>query len=143
MISNGRRIPFLGRMIPLTYEEYSQSWRERRECGENGHGPMMMGRLITRSGVIRAIRFCRLCFDTDSNQVKMPYNSTRLLIIRDNRDPDDICEVCGRLGTEVHHWAPREIFGLASYRWPTSKLCTTCHRKWHRMMNAERARSNA
>lgn len=143
MTTSGRRIPFLGRMIPLTYDEYSQSWRERRECEENGHGSMIMGRIITRSGVIRAVRFCVLCFDMDSNQVKMPYNPTRLPIVRDNRDPSDLCEVCGRVGVEVHHWAPTAIFGLESYRWPTSNLCTSCHRKWHRMMNAVRARNSA
>lgn len=42
------------------------------------------------------------------------------------------CEVCGTLGpVEVHHLAPRALFGDAANLWPVIDLCTTCHDEWH------------
>lgn len=44
------------------------------------------------------------------------------------------CARCGSTnGTEVHHWAPRHLFDDAD-AWPTSPLCPTCHREWHRVV---------
>lgn len=43
------------------------------------------------------------------------------------------CAACGRVGArEVHHWAPRHLFGDEADRWPTADLCRTCHAEWHR-----------
>lgn len=46
------------------------------------------------------------------------------------------CDRCGTEGhRERHHWAPSHIFGWPeSDSWPTSLLCPTCHREWHRVM---------
>lgn len=44
------------------------------------------------------------------------------------------CEVCGSLGSETHHFAPQSgnlFWGENRYRWKTSELCVSCHRKWH------------
>ena len=41
------------------------------------------------------------------------------------------CQVCGVFGTDVHHWAPTEVFGREAALWPTSHLCPDCHREWH------------
>ena len=42
------------------------------------------------------------------------------------------CERCGSPGVELHHWAPRHIFGEnEADRWPTSYLCIPCHTEWH------------
>ena len=40
-----------------------------------------------------------------------------------------VCEVCGAVGAERHHWAPGYLFGPESDRWPTSLLCVPCHRR--------------
>ena len=40
------------------------------------------------------------------------------------------CSVCGQLGTEWHHFAPRHLFEDAD-RWPTAYLCRAHHREWH------------
>jgi hypothetical protein len=43
------------------------------------------------------------------------------------------CVVCGTSGsTELHHWAPKHLFGLEAYKWPTANLCRACHLRWHK-----------
>jgi hypothetical protein len=45
------------------------------------------------------------------------------------------CAKCGVLGpTESHHWAPRHLFGAAADDWPTSDLCSACHKRWHEVV---------
>lgn len=44
------------------------------------------------------------------------------------------CEVCGTGGAQVHHWAPRHLFGEEAFNWPTSLLCQTCHTRWHQIV---------
>jgi hypothetical protein len=42
------------------------------------------------------------------------------------------CQRCGHLGVELHHTAPKEIFGkedAASF--PLVELCPACHTHWH------------
>lgn len=51
-----------------------------------------------------------------------------------------ICEVCGKRGAEIHHWAPREFFGDEADDWPVSLLCRDCHIKWHSHINNVRRR---
>jgi hypothetical protein len=49
------------------------------------------------------------------------------------------CERCGRRGAELHHWAPREIFGDEEAElWPKDFLCVTCHLDWHGKINLSR-----
>jgi hypothetical protein len=49
------------------------------------------------------------------------------------------CVKCGSLGAELHHWAPRAIFGNEADQWPTDYLCLPCHRLWHDTINKQRA----
>jgi hypothetical protein len=45
------------------------------------------------------------------------------------------CAVCGELAAELHHWAPRSMFGKDEAElWPRSWLCTTHHQQWHNVM---------
>ena len=39
--------------------------------------------------------------------------------------------VCGAEGAELHHWAPKEVFGQEANAWPTAFLCVACHQEWH------------
>jgi hypothetical protein len=49
--------------------------------------------------------------------------------------PPPPCERCSSTeGSEIHHWAPREMF-TDSFAWPTAWLCRRCHMEWHRMVN--------
>lgn len=45
--------------------------------------------------------------------------------------PKSVCEVCQELGAELHHWAPRALFGELCSLWPKSWLCRRCHELWH------------
>jgi hypothetical protein len=50
----------------------------------------------------------------------------------------DRCARCGGRNTELHHWAPKAIFGAdESERWPCDMLCTDCHAQWHRMVTPQ------
>jgi protein-arginine kinase activator protein McsA len=43
------------------------------------------------------------------------------------------CAVCGNRSAELHHWAPKGIFGEECSKWPKDYLCIPCHLRWHRM----------
>ena len=51
-----------------------------------------------------------------------------------------ICEHCGTLGTETHHWAPTHLFGYESDNWPTAQLCRPCHHYWHSKVTPDMAK---
>jgi uncharacterized protein YlaI len=49
-----------------------------------------------------------------------------------NYSTNEPCAACGTIGfLELHHWAPRHLFGNDSDNWPTSYLCPDCHQRWH------------
>lgn len=41
------------------------------------------------------------------------------------------CQVCGNRDAELHHWAPRHLFGDECENWPKDYLCRDCHARWH------------
>ena len=69
--------------------------------------------------------------------LKKPSNVEELPVI-ENFSTNYTCEVCGHTGAEVHHWAPRFIFGNEADQWPTGYLCPTCHAYWHDKINKAR-----
>jgi len=46
------------------------------------------------------------------------------------------CAVCGELGTELHHTAPRAIFGEDAEYYPQVYLCKSHHDYWHATITA-------
>ena len=53
------------------------------------------------------------------------------------------CAKCGARGAELHHWAPRAMFGTEEAdRWPTDHLCKTCHDEWHRLVTPQLVSGN-
>lgn len=42
------------------------------------------------------------------------------------------CAVCGKLGTQLHHFAPRHLWPETADEWPTAYLCQDHHDEWHR-----------
>ena len=51
------------------------------------------------------------------------------------------CVKCGKSGAELHHWAPKAIFGKdEAEQWPTDYLCLECHTFWHDTINAARSK---
>ena len=47
-------------------------------------------------------------------------------------DASNRCVKCGKRECDMHHWAPRAIFGAAECeQWPKDYLCVECHKEWH------------
>lgn len=45
------------------------------------------------------------------------------------------CDRCGeKAALQMHHWAPRHLFGDECDEWPTANLCQKCHERWHRLV---------
>jgi hypothetical protein len=59
-------------------------------------------------------------------------------VVEDLRVRNPPCQVCGGWGTELHHWAPRQFFGVEAEHWPTAWLCPVCHQRWHAVMRGAR-----
>jgi hypothetical protein len=82
-----------------------------RGCGDCGR-PLEGGRWLPQSG------------DLDALPIGI-----------DERPCNPPCVRCGGFGTELHHFAPRALFGQEEADlWPTAWLCSGCHDYWHRMM---------
>lgn len=53
-------------------------------------------------------------------------------------DASSRCVRCGRRDCELHHWAPRAIFGDAECeQWPKDYLCKECHDLWHMLVTPQ------
>lgn len=45
------------------------------------------------------------------------------------------CAVCGKRGTEEHHWMPQGLVGKErANMWPKDWLCKEHHDEWHRIV---------
>lgn len=54
------------------------------------------------------------------------------LPIVENYENDHECVVCHKKGCELHHFAPRYIFGAEeAEKWPKEYLCRDHHSQWH------------
>jgi hypothetical protein len=54
-----------------------------------------------------------------------------LPVFIDYRANNPPCAVCGAIGTELHHFAPKELFPEDFELWPKSYLCKKHHAEWH------------
>lgn len=58
--------------------------------------------------------------------------------------PCNRCVKCGDRNCELHHWAPRAIFGKDECeQWPQDYLCKACHDRWHRLVTPQLVREFA
>lgn len=62
------------------------------------------------------------------------------LPIIENYSDQEQCIVCGALGAELHHWAPKHLFGDNAEAYPKSFLCHHHHMQWHDLMTPEMSR---
>lgn len=53
-----------------------------------------------------------------------------LTIEDDYSENNPKCARCGGRGTQLHHWAPKELFEDAE-DWPQAYLCRIHHKEWH------------
>lgn len=65
-----------------------------------------------------------------------------LVIMRRNpprRLPSCSYDGCSAPGAEIHHFAPRHVFGpVECERWPVAPLCPKHHREWHKRIREHR-----
>lgn len=103
--------------------------------------------VICNSGVVQPKVFCHGCSHVSGAISKSALVAELIVecdlpVLRDHRDGTP-CERCGSLdGVELHHWAPRGVFGMdEAERWPTGWLCPKCHNLWHIHMAKAQLRS--
>ena len=107
-------------------------------------GDAQLARQITGAGATNVLWVCLTCnraTPAQSGGLYVPHVKLEALgIIPDDlpvwRDysKDTRCVACGARGAEVHHWAPRALFGDEADSWPTDMLCPTCHERWHKTL---------
>lgn len=107
-----------------------------KQCSANTE--VVLVRTITGSGVSQVYWKCSACGKNAGGSAQYIKHEkittygleiTSILIEKDYRQ--EKCQVCGTLGAEYHHWAPRHLFGDAADKWPTGWLCKKCHDEWH------------
>lgn len=116
---------FLGRFV-LTNGEFHCCWWCRRceNYADSDHG----GGWVLKRDVI-AMGVVPECLPTVPPEPKqLTLVDLPVVVVK--------CRRCRAFGVEVHHWAPRAVFGDEADKWPTDALCTACHREWHARMNA-------
>lgn len=112
------------------------------------------GRLISTDGHVHVVRCCLGCMQRVHSMESVKKDQVReeghvieeLPIIQDFRGVGEECEVrgCTSTNTQLHHWAPRRIFGDEADDWPTSWLCVERHHPlWHAMVTSRRFRAEA
>lgn len=106
-----------------------------REFFECAHVASIHGYMIKSDGVKSGRRWCVACGATTPTR---KWEGCGPVLFYDLRDGVTIpaCERCESTeGTQLHHWAPRAIFGaIEAERWPTAYLCPACHSVWHAQM---------
>lgn len=102
----------------------------------NTNGPISLEKRIIANGSIQVTAY-------DSNGRYIQHVSQKIIpqvvfdalpIREDFTTKNPPCIVCGELGTELHHWAPRHIFDDADL-WPKNYLCRSHHGEWHRKIS--------
>ncbi len=104
------------------------------------HNQTELGRTIMASGEFHVSRRCKLCLKnvTASGQwipkkqlAGFVDDFEALPIFADYRSNNPPCYICGAIGTEEHHFAPKELFPETFEKWPKAYLCKLHHREWH------------
>lgn len=127
--------------------EVENTIRRKRACARcttepqfhHGGGFALLVRNITSSGVSQVFWLCEdcrrsieigACFISHEKLRSVGIDPDLLPIVED-RTGTNICVVCVAEEGELHHWAPKALFGDASEDWPKSHLCRKCHAEWH------------
>lgn len=104
------------------------------------HIKTTLGKTIMASGAYHIWERCCLCGRNARgngqyiSKKKLPPNIDieTLPIFANYLDNSEPCAVCGDVGAELHHWAPKELFPESFEQWPQSYLCPEHHNEWHR-----------
>lgn len=97
-------------------------------------------RIIVRNGDSHLYDRCELCeARLTPNLPHGEYDLGRVPVIADYSMQAPPCRVCGKRGVELHHWAPKALFGDEAEVWPQDFLCRACHTRWHQTINGSAA----
>lgn len=121
-------------------------WRVRKNCPHDEHDVDWVTTRLA-NGQLRVWRACSSCGENVGDKhwysaAECPIPLGQLDILVDRRGGQPPCERCGDPASEVHHWAPRGLFGSDADAWPTGHLCSPCHREWHRTITGADAPSS-
>lgn len=116
-----------------------------RKCGRIA--TIKLRRQIMQSGGIQIFWYCVSCqkkanskfiSKQEANSILRPFGKTfeDLPIIDDYRNGGEPCEVCGKSGTQYHHWLPQAFMEQVENHsaWPGSYLCQEHHDLWHNIV---------
>ena len=114
-----------------------------KKCGANNFN---VGRFVASSGTMQFPWYCVKCKHKTNLLVKKEVIEKNLKI--KSKKINDFyylgaselknCDVCGVIGAELHHYAPRHIGGDDCDKWTTGYLCTKHHKEWHEMIQTHR-----
>ena len=107
-----------------------------RKCHYCGHDQFTRGRTIMSSGRQHLSERCNKC-GRNFNGPRYPFvpkpegvDMEQYPVSKNYLESARPCEVCGKVGTELHHWAPRAVFKDEADNWPTGWLCPEHHKEW-------------
>lgn len=128
--------PYSCRRCTASFRSWGSMWcpacRYSHYCG---HQHRLLGHIIRSDGSKQGWWWCLTCGKITAARKAEGLGKFLLHDLRKDWDVPE-CERCGSAaGTQLHHWAPRAIFGAREAdRWPTANLCPPCHSLWHRLM---------
>jgi protein-arginine kinase activator protein McsA len=123
--------------------------RKTKRCQRcNQNVSALLVRRISASGVSMVYWQCPDCQDAID---KAPHWIKHDQLTTAKIDPETLpvagdyrqqhaCAVCGSVGTEYHHFAPKHLFGDEADLWPTAYLCLRHHHQWHTLVTPEMSR---
>ena len=99
------------------------------------HPHSIHGYMIKTDGVPNGKRWCITCGKTFDTRKDVGCGTVLFYDLRTGGAVEPCARCESTEGTQLHHWAPRAIFGSREAdRWPTAHLCPPCHSLWHRLM---------
>lgn len=126
----------LARARAAQQAEQERQATERGCRHTRGHGETLGH---TAAGEPRLYRGCLDCRAPlqGGRWLPVPDDTTGIPLGFDYRFSRPPCVRCGAFGAQLHHFAPRALFGPEEAElWPTAWLCQGCHDYWHRIINA-------
>lgn len=111
-------------------------------------GPALLVQQQARNGAVQVYWLCWACQESIKKQgmfvahEKLREHGVRIFdlptVMPNGGGRVETCVRCGvDLNLENHHWAPKAKFEDAD-QWPQDDLCTTCHGRWHKTMEASK-----
>lgn len=95
------------------------------------HCQILLEKKIISSGAIQVTAYANRKYIQHIKLAIIPKDILdNIPFTEDYRANNPPCAVCGKRGTELHHWAPQHLFEDAN-NWPQSYLCREHHLLWH------------